>query len=231
MGSDVLRAENVMKIGQRLSFFMDNDESYSSRIEDIGEFELVVAMPMNHKRVPIIPPDGAHLYGAILLEQSQYRFFATYKKKGMVNNIPCWWITKPETVERYQNRQFVRVRVSLPIKVQIMNEEGGFGPVEETNLLDLSGNGLAFVSENPVPRDRQVILEVHNLPDIGTLRVMGRVQRCTGVDIPQKGRIYHVGVKMLDLTRPIRNRLVHYIFEIQRKELAKGLDLTGGQKK
>ena len=132
-------------------------------------------------------------------------------------------------VQRYQNRQFVRVRVSLPISVQVMNDDGGFDAAKMTNLIDLSGSGLAFVSDVPIQYGRQVIMELHNLPDIGTLKVMGSVRRCTEVELPQNGKIYQVGVRMLDLARPVRNRLVRFIFELQRKELAKGLSLTGVQ--
>ncbi len=229
MNNDVEKADKILEIGQRLSFYMDNDQAYSSRIEDIQSSELIVAMPMDSKRVPIIPPDGAHLYGAVLMKQSQFRFFSVFKKKGMLNNVPCWWITKPDVVQRYQNRQFVRVRVSLPISVQVMNDDGGFDAAKMTNLIDLSGSGLAFVSDVPVQYGRQVIMELHNLPDIGILKVMGSVRRCTEVELPQNGKIYQVGVRMLDLARPVRNRLVRFIFELQRKELAKGLSLTGVQ--
>ena len=229
MNNDTEKADKILKVGQRLSFYMDNDESYSSRIEDIQPTEMIVAMPMDSKRVPIIPPDGAHLYGAVLMERCQFRFFSVFKKKGMLNNVPCWWIKKPELLQRYQNRKFVRVKVSLPISVQIMNDEGGFDPPKMTNLIDLSGSGLAFVSDKKVPRERQVIMELHNLPEIGTLQVMGVVQRCTEIELQPKRKIYQIGVRMLDLTRPIRNRLVHFIFELQRKELAKGLNLTGVQ--
>ena len=81
MNNDVEKADKILEIGQRLSFYMDNDQAYSSRIEDIQSSELIVAMPMDSKRVPIIPPDGAHLYGAVLMKQSQFRFFSVFKIK------------------------------------------------------------------------------------------------------------------------------------------------------
>ena len=227
MPSDIVKAESVMKIGQRLAFFGSEGESYKSRIEDITPTALVVDMPVDSKRRPVIPQPGEHLYGAVYENQCQYRFFCVFKKKGLQNSIPCWWITKPEQAERHQNREFVRVRVDLPIQVQVMDENGGFRQPQMTRTLDLSGNGLAFVLDRSVKTDSQVIMELRNLPEIGTLRIMGRVVRCTRVELADGDYIFQIGIRMMDLTRPIRNRLVHYIFEIQRKELAKGLDIAG----
>ncbi len=225
--ADTLNAASILKVGQRLAFFSGGDEQYASRVEDITPDALVVAMPVDSKRRPVIPMKGEHLYGMALADRCQYRFFCVFKDKGLMNNLPCWWITKPDKVERQQNREFVRVRVSLPLQVQVMDDEGGFLPPTMTQVIDLSGNGLSFSFERVVKVSSQVILELRNLPNIGTLQVMGKVMRCDRVELPGDRHIYHVGVRMMNLTRPVRNKLVHYIFEIQRQELAKGLDTTG----
>ena len=185
-------------------------------------------MPMDRKRRPIIPIEGQHLYGMAFANECQYRFFSVFHKKGMNNNIPCWWISKPEKLERFQNRAFVRVRVNLPIQVQAMDQEGGFLPPQMTQVIDISGSGVSFVFDRALPIESQVIMEVHNLPEIGTLQVMGRVMRCSTVELDDATKRYQIGVRMLNLTRPIRNRLVRYIFDVQRQELAKGVGLSGG---
>jgi type IV pilus assembly protein pilZ len=229
MAGDIMSAEAILKIGQRLAFFSDaSDEKYTSRIEDLSEKEIVAAMPMDRKRRPIIPIEGQHLYGMAFANECQYRFFSVFHKKGMNNNIPCWWISKPEKLERFQNRAFVRVRVNLPIQVQAMDQEGGFLPPQMTQVIDISGSGVSFVFDRALPIESQVIMEVHNLPEIGTLQVMGRVMRCSTVELDDATKRYQIGVRMLNLTRPIRNRLVRYIFEVQRQELAKGVGLSGG---
>ena len=145
----------------------------------------------------------------------------------MLNNLPCWWITKPETVERHQNREFVRVRVDLPIQIQITDDDGGFLPPQTARVIDLSGNGVSFAFDRSVKVSSQVIMELRNLPNIGTLQVMGKVMRSDRIELVGGGAVYHIGVRMMNLTRPVRNRRVHYIFDIQRQELAKGLDTTG----
>ena len=63
MAGDIMSAEAILKIGQRLAFFSDtSDEKYTSRIEDLSETEIIAAMPVDHKRRPVIPVSGQHLY-------------------------------------------------------------------------------------------------------------------------------------------------------------------------
>ena len=37
--------------------------------------------------------------------------------------------------------------------------------------------------------------------------------------------MYQVGVRLLTLTPAVRNRLVRYIFDVQRRALAKGIEM------
>lgn len=225
--STVESADAILKIGQRVEFYVNqNEEKFLSRIEDMTEDELVVAMPVDKKRRPIIPQIGEKVYGLAVGEQCRFRFFATYKGKA-VREIPIWRISKPKTVERFQNREFVRVRVDLPINIQVIDPDEGLRPMETTRTINMSGNGVAFVYAKRIPEGTQVTLEIFNLPEIGTLRAMGTVMRCSEIDLPKAGKVFQIGTKIMDLPRPIRNRLIKYIFELQRKELSKGIE-TGG---
>lgn len=224
MAGEILKAGNVLKIGQRVEFYLENDdERYTSRIEDITPTQLIVAMPVDSKRRPIIPAAGEQLYAMAVGDQCRYQFFSIYQDKDAVP-IPVWKITRPEIVERHQNRAFVRVLVTLPVKVQAMNDKGGLDPVTETKTVDLSGGGLCFVWPVGIPLGRQAVIELNNIPYVGTMQVMTRIARCVRVEQSDKA-IYHIGVRFLTLTRPVSNKLVHFIFDLQRKSLAKGIEI------
>ena len=59
MAGELVQARSILAIGQRLEIFFENSEEgtqgYTSRIEDITGDELVVAMPVDERRVPVIP--------------------------------------------------------------------------------------------------------------------------------------------------------------------------------
>ena len=70
MAGELIKAGDVLKIGQRVEFYVeDSNERYTSRIEDMTEDQLVVAMPMDKKRVPVIPRPKEKLYALVVGSQ------------------------------------------------------------------------------------------------------------------------------------------------------------------
>ena len=64
MAGELLKADRILKIGQRVEFYLEKDDTkYTSRIEDIEKDYLLVAMPMDEKRRPILPEKREKLYG------------------------------------------------------------------------------------------------------------------------------------------------------------------------
>ena len=91
MAGDIMNAEKVLKVGQRVEFYLEDDDiRYTSRIEDITADRLVVAMPVDEKRRPIIPAPEEQLYGLAVGEKCRYRFFAIFKGKQR-DPIPVWF--------------------------------------------------------------------------------------------------------------------------------------------
>lgn len=223
--ADIFPAGSVLQIGQRMEFFLDNmTEGVASRIEDIQGKKLVVAMPVDSTNRLVIPMSNEHIYGSAISKGCRYRFFTTFRDKAM-DTIPVWIIDMPETVERYQNREFVRVPVTMPLKVRVMDEDGALGPLTETTTVDISGGGIAFTWLKRVKVGTSVSVEINNLPGIGTLSLMCMVARCMAKET-EDATTYLIGVRMLNLTRPIRNKLVKFIFDIQRQNLAKGIRIN-----
>ncbi len=222
MPSTTVKADTVLEVGQRVEFYMDDDPAtYSSRIEDIIDKKLIVAMPMDSRRVPIIPAVGTKLYGKIITKTCAYRFFSVYRDKASTP-IPVWHIDKPEKVERFQNRGFVRVRVSVPVKYQLVNEDGSLQDAVESRTIDMSGSGLSFWCKERVQVGMKTAVHINNIPGVGQLQFMTEVAQCRELKTDSV-RIYYVGVKIQNMERAIQNRIVKYLFQVERANLAKGL--------
>ena len=149
MAGEFIKAKGNLKIGQRVEFYLENDDTrYASRIEDIVEDKVVVAMPMNSKHVPLIPRQGEKLYALAVGDRCRLRFFSKFIAINKLDDrIPVWHIKLPETVERHQNREFVRIRVSLPVKVKLIDSEGTIHAPKMSSIVNLSGNGICFCSD------------------------------------------------------------------------------------
>ena len=215
-------ADMVLKIGARLTFFpLSTENGVASRVEDISGDRLMVAMPVNEKGVPILPLPGENMICRIAGTGCYYQFNAVYLDKGKAP-IPVWFIRMPEFVEKVQNREFVRISVDYPVILRPLDENGAMGGMIFTKAVDISGGGLAVMNKTMLPLGSKAVLELDNIPGVGMLRITGRVVRCVKVDAAGDN-VFHVGFQFLDLSRQHQNRLVKFIFDIQRQSLAKGI--------
>ena len=215
-------ADMVLKIGARLTFFpLSTENGVASRVEDISGDRLMVAMPVNEKGVPILPLPGENMMCRIAGTGCYYKFNAVYLDKGKAP-IPVWFVRKPEFVEKVQNREFVRISVDYPVILRPLDENGAMGGMIFTKAVDISGGGLAVMNKTMLPLGSKAVLELDNIPGVGMLRITGRVVRCVKVDAAGDN-VFHVGFQFLDLSRQHQNRLVKFIFDIQRQSRAKGI--------
>ncbi len=227
---DVVQSEAVLKVGQRVEIndFMapqneEDEESdiktYSSRIEDIREGKMYLAMPLDDKLRPIIPPAGKMIEGRVFNNKIGYSFRAVYEQ---IKNIPLptWVVQIPPTMIKCQERRFVRVTINLPIRVNISNPDGSIGKVYRTHTIDISGNGLAFLVSENIPVRTKLIIETDLIPSVGIISTFAVVRRC----IVQKNKLnYLVGVEFVDFSRQTQNKLIRYLFTKQRQLLNKGI--------
>lgn len=229
MTGELLKAEKILIPGTRLEFFVGEDETkYTSRVEDLKDKSLIVAMPTSKEGVPVIPYKNEQVYGlAIGKEQtrSRYRFMTTFESYGKEGNVPIWRVKMPETVERFQNREFVRVKVSQTMHVSFIDEEGARGEPILTWTVDVSGNGVSFLLEEPIPENTKAAVEIEGIPEIGTLSTMARVVRCAEFKRKQGDKAFIVGITFLDLPKPKINQIVRWLFSVQRRAIAKGINL------
>ena len=225
MAGDLMNAATVLKIGQRVEFYLEDDDiRYTSRIEDITSDRLVVAMPVDEKRRPIIPAAGEQLYGLAVGEKCRYRFFSVFKGKAR-DPIPVWMITKPEIVERHQNRSFVRAAVRLPIQVRIIDTDGRESDLMKLYTTDVSGGGVSFIVPRHVRINSRASIVFTNFPNIGTLSVMARVVRSLPLEPSDRG--WQLGAHFLELDRGTMNKIVHFVFCELRRQLTLHPDSPG----
>jgi len=217
---EFVKAKPIIKVGQRVEIFFD-DEHYTSRVEDFNDTDLTLAMPLDSKRRPIIPLTGAIIEARIVGQQCIYQFFSAYKDKA-ISPIPIWVVDFPEQLEKKQNRKFVRVKATIPVYIQIPDEEGGLLPPKITETRDISGSGFLVVFHQPVPLKTKIVLETEVLPQVGRIKIFAEVVRCTRpvADL----NLYWIGVKFIGLARPLQNKLIQFVFQKQREQLAKRVE-------
>ena len=80
------------------------------------------------------------------------------------------------------------------------------------------------VMPQAVKVDSHMALEIFDIPNVGTLEIMGRVARCQRVMLDEEHAVYHVGLFLENLSRRTLNAIVRYLFSEQRRAIAKGIE-------
>ena len=226
MAGELVQARNILAIGQRLEIFFENSEEgtsgYSSRVEDIVGDELVVAMPVDERHIPVIPRARENLYVLAAGDGCHFRFFSTYRKHGRIDGrLPVLHMSIPEIAERFQKRGLFRVKVNLIVTVRLVDREGQIDAPVRVRVVDLSGSGMAFVWPKQVPLNSDAALEINDIPGVGTLELMSRIMRCTRIEREDDLPVYHVGVQFQSLSRALRDKIVRYLFQVQRAQVGR----------
>lgn len=224
MAGELVQARSILTLGQRLEIFFENNEDgtpgYTSRVEDILEDEIVVAMPVDERLVPVIPHVGENLYVLAGGDGCHYRFFSVHRSHGRHDGrIPVLRISLPEVAERFQKRGLFRILVNLIATVRLVDADGTIDTPKRVPVVDLSGSGMSFVWPKTVPVDTEAALEINDIPGVGTIELMTRVIRSTRIEREDDTPIYHVGVKFQGISRSLRDQIVRYLFQVQRNQV------------
>ena len=143
----------------------------------------------------------------------------------MDGNISVWRVERPEMVERHQNRQFVRIHVGQEVRVRLVDEDGrAEGDPLLTKSIDLSGNGVCFPARRPFTVGSHLEVVLYGIPQEGDmLETAGHVVRCDEHEDGGGKTIYHVGVGFEHMSQSDVNKIVRYLFAVQRKDIARGM--------
>ena len=59
----------------------------------------------------------------------------------------------------------------------------------------------------------------------GNLDVMSHIVRCNAVEAPDGSIVYHVGAEFEHMSRPVMNKLIRYLFAVQRRYIVRGVKM------
>lgn len=219
MAVEYVAPSKVIKVGQRIKVSLASDKKdnvYASRVEDVTDRYIIVAMPMD-KGYPIIPLSGEMINVIIFSDQSSFRFFSNFIEK-QASPLPVWKLTWPDKVEKYQQRAFVRVDDMIQLTAVIEDSEGNLSEPLKGCTRNVSGGGLNIILNHRVRVDDILHVETEDLPIVGKLHVDCKVKR---VDIPVSTKgIYWVGVQFTNISDRDQTQLIRYIFYKQREMLS-----------
>ena len=225
MPNETLAAKEVLQAGQAIRLYPANSGTIRlGKITETAPDCLSVTMTMTPAEYLNAPESNATFQCAVTGDNCVYRFPAIFHGSAPLPDL-IWYISSPAEIERQQNRRFVRVPIPLPIRVKLTNIYGSFNNAMETTLVDISGNGVCFVSKKPAETGSKIAIEIPDLPVLGTLHTTAVVKRCAAVEV-LTSCVYHIGAYLEDdMDKNTQNKLIRCVFQLQRKYLEKGMGI------
>lgn len=217
--------EKALKINKLVSIEHYNDngkkERYASRVENIGSDWIGLAAPMS-KRLPVYLPIQSEIKVLFWDSTAVYSFNTVVLKNIKEGSVGQLAIRYPEKYEKVQNREYVRVPVSLNVTIKyLVKDEEESTVVGKTR--DLSGGGMMVTLKKPglIKRNAQVTInfELNESPiTISALTVR------EDIEIDSDGITRAVlGFKFLSIPDKDRQLIIKFVFDRQIELRRKGL--------
>ena len=222
-------AEEVLHAGQFVHLAIPDETEeegiriIQGRIDDLALRYLAIELDVEVRDFLSSPDAGTDIACAVTGDGCVYRFTVGFRGCSRLP-VRQWFLERPATVSRIQMRQFVRVPLELPLSVRLPGDHGSLRNAADTTLVDISGGGLSFVSEEKVLLSAAIAVDIPELPGYGELRTGAKVKRCTPITTPTGRRVYHIGAAFDDdFPNAEQERLIQTVFELQRSYLQRGL--------
>ena len=124
-------------------------------------------------------------------------------------------------INKIQRREFFRFEANLPIRYRIFESANSKSNQEfiEAVTRDISGGGLCIRLIEPVEMDKYIECELILSTKV---KFIGKVVRLTEYDTLHGQYKYEIGVSYKNIDEPMREKIISYIFQEQRRLLKKG---------
>ncbi len=215
----------------------ENVKAYKSQVVDFAENgNILLSMPTEGGRLVLLSL-GIRFEIVFFSNGGMYRALGIIKERYKKDNMYLLELELKSTLEKFQRREFFRYPCTLDLRYFILTEAEAqmetvdeiFGSLRDEHfnekievgiLLDLSGGGTRFHTERVI-RDTDVLLLELHLKDatsdnqyylvadvVDSYKVMNT-----------KGVMYEARVKFRMQDNKIREEIIRYIFEEERRRL------------
>ncbi|MDP9749931.1 flagellar brake protein [Thermoanaerobacter pentosaceus] len=200
--------------GQKLRLGLNNSQNmYSSQVQDISKNgTILIDTPVySGDLVPV--RIGSIVQVIYFTKQGLFTFYAKVLNR-FSGKLALLEIMPISNVERLQRRQYFRLEKVIPFTYTISEEED---KVYKGLIQDISGGGLKCKVDKKLEIGT-IINCVFTLDQ--EITITGKVVRYD--ELLEKG--YEVGICYVNISEKVREKIISYIFEEQRKSRQKGIE-------
>ncbi|MCL1791262.1 MAG: PilZ domain-containing protein [Peptococcaceae bacterium] len=215
--------EDTLQPGLLMEMIVKHGEHhgrYKTKIEDKAGGTLTIAVPYGKGFLPLRPGEKLNLI--FVFEQESYLFPAEILNR-QISDLPTFRIAQPRIAMRIQRRLYRRIHCLQVAYYQMLGPDKTLGPRQEAQVLEISGGGL-LLSTNKKLHEEDILLVQLTLNN-DFFDVMCLVKRSEEIETGSKGfrGYYRVSVEYRDISERERDKIVRYVFDIERDLRRRGM--------
>lgn len=208
---------------------------YKSQVLDLTENgNIVIMMPMENGQLVLLAL-GARLELNFYSKGGLYRAIGQVRERYKQDNVYMLVMELKSQLEKFQRREYYRFPCVLDIDYYMLADEylqyetaeniyvricqdDGKEREYAGQILDLSGGGIKFRAEEKAEADQLLLLRMYLKSERIDKQyyILGRVVACARSE-KANGRFYEVRVKFLIQDDKVREEIIRYIFEEERR--------------
>ncbi|MCR5716300.1 MAG: flagellar brake domain-containing protein [Lachnospiraceae bacterium] len=235
MLSDIVQPGQVVEMMSAQRTSENNTEEdiskvYRTKVFDIlTEDQLEVIMPMEKSKLILLPIDGEFDL-CFYTDNGLYQCFCRVIDRYKSNNVYILVMELTSNLRKYQRREYYRFSCALEMKSRVLEPEEVKAvdrkelylvpglPVKRSVIVDISGGGLRFIANYQYELDSMIFcnykLLVHG--ESRDYQLVGKVLSVS--ELENRPGIYEHRVQYVNVDIDVREEIIRYIFEEERKQ-------------
>lgn len=213
---------------------------YKSQVLDLNEKGMIqIQMPSEGGKL-ILLPLGVRFEFLFYTAAGLYRAIGQVKERYRKDNIYMLEVELKSRLEKFQRREFYRYSCVMDMNYFLLNEEEAakdtvdeiiqsirdddfYGRMCSGKILDLSGGGARLVTEECIPAGSYLLLgiDLRNAVMDKQYYIVGNTVGSKPVE-NAKGSLYEARVKFMIRDDKVREEIIRYIFEEERRMRQRG---------
>lgn len=217
----------MLELNQRIELevkYGDYAGTYLSRVEEIGETDLMIALPV--EKGSIVPLRLKTPVNITFSRKDAVYSADTFIIGRLLEPIPVLILIKPKEFSRIQRRDYVRVDANLTVTIEIAKSSEEEPVLISCHTINISGGGLMLSVELDSLREEDFFLDnmldlAIEIPDlVEPVKAIGAVVR---YEKESSVNELYLGVKFTLIEEKDRDQIISYVFKRQRELRKLGL--------
>jgi len=207
-----------LKINQKVEVEFEEDtypDIYLSKVADFVDAGIVITGLYQHG-APLAVKKGDVIHVYFTTDRAAYEFKSVVLQR-IKEPLPFILIQESEKLNRIQRRDYFRLDIDGIVDLHQEKKDGSTNK-KEVKLVDVSGGGLQIKTKLNFEKGNEIKISFKRLLNLDDL-IKGKIVRKT----KENFEVNKYGVEFIDISNSDREKIIQWIFNLQRKLRQKGL--------